>query len=394
MKVRKNHTRFLCGSLAAAAAISPILSITAWADNISTANFNLRQQVVKLTGIMEISSFRESVTRADFAKMLVKASSYRENLPTSNVSVYADVPATDPNAVYIRIAAREGWMSGYLGGKFKPEDPVLYKDAVKAILTMLGYTDDDFTGDLVSSRISKFNYLELNEDVSRQAADEVNQTDCMNIFYNLLKTKKKDSNEIYGTILDCELNSDGEINPITILDDERKGPILVHKNFSVSQSVPFDTEDANVFLNGVASTLSAVKSAQQQAGFAVLYYNVKSKTIWAYTTMGWDNDDNSGNNSYILLKGEIKNIYYKSTDVMTPTSVRIEVDQANSDDSFDTSEDVDSDGYLTISLDSSELQYMFSIYGDLEVGDDVVLVCNRNGSSYTCLLYTSDAADE
>ena len=385
MKVRKNHTRFLCGSLAAAAAISPILSITAWADNISTANFNLRQQVVKLTGIMEISSFRESVTRADFAKMLVKASSYRENLPTSNVSVYADVPATDPNAVYIRIAAREGWMSGYLGGKFKPEDPVLYKDAVKAILTMLGYTDDDFTGDLVSSRISKFNYLELNEDVSRQAADEVNQTDCMNIFYNLLKTKKKDSNEIYGTILDCELNSDGEINPITILDDERKGPILVHKNFSVSQSVPFDTEDANVFLNGVASTLSAVKSAQQQAGFAVLYYNVKSKTIWAYTTMGWDNDDNSGNNSYILLKGEIKNIYYKSTDVMTPTSVRIEVDQANSDDSFDTSEDADSDGYLTISLDSSELQYMFSIYGDLEVGDDVVLVCNRNGSSYTAV---------
>lgn len=385
MKVRKNHTRFLCGSLAAAAAISPILSITAWADNISTANFNLRQQVVKLTGIMEISSFRESVTRADFAKMLVKASSYRENLPTSNVSVYADVPATDPNAVYIRIAAREGWMSGYLGGKFKPEDPVLYKDAVKAILTMLGYTDDDFTGDLVSSRISKFNYLELNEDVSRQAADEVNQTDCMNIFYNLLKTKKKDSNEIYGTILDCELNSDGEINPITILDDERKGPILVHKNFSVSQSVPFDTEDANVFLNGVASTLSAVKSAQQQAGFAVLYYNVKSKTIWAYTTMGWDNDDNSGNNSYILLKGEIKNIYYKSTDVMIPTSVRIEVDQANSDDSFDTSEDVDSDGYLTISLDSSELQYMFSIYGDLEVGDDVVLVCNRNGSSYTAV---------
>ena len=385
MKVRKNHTRFLCGSLAAAAAISPILSITAWADNISTANFNLRQQVVKLTGIMEISSFRESVTRADFAKMLVKASSYRENLPTSNVSVYADVPATDPNAVYIRIAAREGWMSGYLGGKFKPEDPVLYKNAVKAILTMLGYTDDDFTGDLVSSRISTFNYLELNEDVSRQAADEVNQTDCMNIFYNLLKTKKKDSNEIYGTILDCELNSDGEINPITILDDERKGPILVHKNFSVSQSVPFDTEDANVFLNGVASTLSAVKSAQQQAGFAVLYYNVKSKTIWAYTTMGWDNDDNSGNNSYILLKGEIKNIYYKSTDVMTPTSVRIEVDQANSDDSFDTSEDVDSDGYLTISLDSSELQYMFSIYGDLEVGDDVVLVCNRNGSSYTAV---------
>ena len=128
------------------------------------------------------------------------------------------------------------------GGKFKPDGPgSLYKDAVKAILTMLGYTDEDFTqDDLVSSRISKFNYLELNADVSRQAADEVNQTDCMNIFYNLLKANKKDSNEIYGKILDCELNSDGRyFNPITILDDARKGPISWYmKNFSVSQSVP------------------------------------------------------------------------------------------------------------------------------------------------------------
>lgn len=385
MKGSKSYGRFICGSLAVSFAVSPFLSLTVLADNISSANFDLRRQVVKLTGIMGISSFRGQITRGDFAKMLVKASSYRENLPSSSVSVYADVPADHPNAVYIRVAASQGWMSGYLGGNFKPEEPVLYKDAVKAVLTLLGYTDEDFTGEMASSRISKFNHLELNEDVSCQADEAITETDCMNIFYNLLKTKKKDSNEIYGTVLDCELNSDGEINPISILEDERKGPILVHKNFSVAQSVPFDTEDANVFLNGVESTLAAVKASQQQSGFAVLYYNVKSKTIWAYTTTGWDTKDDSGNNTYVLIKGEIKNIYYQSTDVMTPTSVRIEVDEVNSDDDFDTSEDVDSDGYLNISLDSSELQYLFSIYGNLEVGDDVVLVCSRSGSSYTAV---------
>lgn len=385
MKGSKPYSRLICCSLAAASALSPVLSFTVLADNISSANFDLRQQVVKLTGIMEISSFRGQVTRGDFARMLVNASSYRENLPSSSVSVYADVPADHPNAVYIRAAASQGWMGGYLGGNFKPEEPVLYKDAVKAVLTLLGYTDEDFTGEMTSSRISKFNYLELNENVSCQADEPITETDCMNIFYNLLKTKKKDSNEIYGSVLDCELNSDGEINPISILEDERKGPILVHKNFSVAQSVPFDTEDANVFLNGVESTLAAVKASQQQAGFAVLYYNVKSKTIWAYTTTGWDTKDDSGNNAYVLIKGEIKNIYYQSTDVMTPTSVRIEVDEANSDDDFDTSEDVDSDGYLNITLDSSELQYLFSIYGNLEVGDDVVLVCGRSGSSYTAV---------
>ena len=54
MKRSRAHGRLICGSLAAAAALSPVMSLTAWADNISTANFNLRQKVVKLTGIMEI----------------------------------------------------------------------------------------------------------------------------------------------------------------------------------------------------------------------------------------------------------------------------------------------------------------------------------------------------
>ena len=108
-------------------------------------------------GIMDVTSFREEVTRGDFARMLVNASSYRENLPTVAVSVFADVPATNPNAIYIRIAASQGWMTGYLGGLFKPDESVSYKDAVKAMLTMLGYTDEDFFGDLSTSRLSKFN---------------------------------------------------------------------------------------------------------------------------------------------------------------------------------------------------------------------------------------------
>ena len=375
--------RYVCGSLAAVTAVTSALPMTVMANTLS-ANFDMRRQVVNLTGILNVSDYTGQVTRGDFARMLVNASSYRENLPSSSVSVFADVPGTHPDAVYIRIAASQGWMTGFLGGLFKPEEYITYKDAVKAALTMLGYSDEDFTGDLASSRISKFNYLELNEEMNRQPEEVLNQTDCMNLFYNLLKTKKKDSSEIYGAVLDCELNSDGEINPITILDDERKGPILVRKGFSVIQSVPFGSENANVFLNGTASTLEAVKASQQDAGFAVVYYNVKSKTIWAYTTRGWDDDDLEGNNAYVLLKGEVKNIYYKSTDVMTPTSIRLEIDDDNSDGDFGE-DGIDEDGYLTISLNSSELQYLFSIYGGIEVGDEVVMVCNKSGSSYTAV---------
>lgn len=384
MSIRKQSNRCIGSFLAAATVISQLNPIIAYA-NTSASDFNMRNNVVNLTGIMEVSDNMGQVTRGDFARMLVNASGFRENLPASSSSVFADVPAESPNAVFIKIAVSQGWMTGFLGSLYKPEEKVTYRDGVKAALTLLGYGDGDFTGDLSSSRISKFQFLELNENLNRKADEVLNQSDCVNLFYNLLKTKKKDTAEIYGKLLDCELNSDGEINPISILKDKRKGPLLVRKGFSVIESVPFSSEKANVFLNGTASTLAAVKASQKATGFAVIYYNVKSKTIWAYTTDGWDKDTLTGENAYVLLMGEVKNIYYKSTDVITPTSIRLEVDANNSDSDISDSDAMDNNGYLSINLDSSKLQYLFSIYGKVVVGDKVVIVCSKNGTAYTAV---------
>ena len=41
---------------------------------------------------------------------------------------------------HVRIAASQGWMSGFLSGMFKPTT-ILYKDISKAFLTMLSYAD-------------------------------------------------------------------------------------------------------------------------------------------------------------------------------------------------------------------------------------------------------------
>lgn len=384
MSIKNGLYRNLGSFLTAAVVISGLCPETSYA-NISSSDFNMRDKVINLTGIMQLTNNMGIVTRGEFAQMLVNASSYRENLPKSGSSVFKDVPANHPMAEYIKIAAAQEWMAGYLGGVFKPEEKVTYREGVKAVLSLLGYKDEDFTGDITSSRISKFQFLELNENLSRTADECMTQTDCVNLFYNLLKTKKKDTGEIYGKLLNCELNSDGEINPISILKDERKGPLLVRRGFSVIQSVPFGSEKANVFLNGAASTLAAVKQSQKANGFAVIYYNVKSKTIWAYTTDGWDKDTLTGENAYVLILGEVKNIYYKSTDVITPTSIRLEIDSSNSDSEINNSENVDSNGYLSINLESSKLQYLFSIYGKVTVGDKVVMVCSKNGTSYTAV---------
>ena len=46
----------------------------------------------------------------------------------------------------IRTAATNSWMSGYLGGNFKPDEGVTMRDAIKAVLGVLGYTNEDFSG--------------------------------------------------------------------------------------------------------------------------------------------------------------------------------------------------------------------------------------------------------
>ena len=87
-------------------AVMPDMTVLA-ADN----NMDYRRKVVGIAGIMNNTStgLNDPVTRAEFANMLVKASTYRDYLPaTSNVSVYADVPATAQYVSSIRIAALLG----------------------------------------------------------------------------------------------------------------------------------------------------------------------------------------------------------------------------------------------------------------------------------------------
>ena len=112
------------------------------------------------------------VTRAEYARMPVNASAYRDYVPAqSRVSVYADIPMTSEYAAYIRIAAEQKWMVGYLGGQLKPDRPVILKEAVRGVLALLSYGDEDFSRALFGGRMAVFYSLELNEELGRQPGD-------------------------------------------------------------------------------------------------------------------------------------------------------------------------------------------------------------------------------
>ncbi len=336
-----------------AAALAVVMAATAVNPMISQAssNFDLRKKVIGISGIMNTVNTSMTVTRGEFASMLVNASSYRSTVSgTSNTSVFADVPRNHEYAASIRIAAEQGYMNGYLGGNFKPEEYITLQDAVKGLLGLLGYENTDFTGDQTGSRLSKYHFLELDENLNKDPDEILKKEDCINLFYNLLKADTK-SGTMFGTSLDCELTSDGEINPFSMVDNSLKGPRVVKSKSRLSTYLPFKLSDANVYLDGeaVKNSSEAVTVAFDSTDGVVVYYHTLSKTVWLYTV------GNENENGRSAAFGEITNVVYNSTDLMTPSAIIL--DDGN-----------------TYSLTSTEMQFAFSSYGELRVGDTVNVV--------------------
>ncbi len=361
--------RILALSLVAATAMTAAVPAETWAST----NFELRKKVIGISGIMGITDVYGNVTRAQFAQMLVNASEYRNTTSShSTVSVFADVPKENQYASYVRIAASNEWMTGYLGGVFRPDQYITLQEAARGVLALLGYTNDDFTGDQIGGRMSMFEYLDLNDDIGKNASDTLTKADCINLFYNLLKTSPKDGSGIYGQILGCELTSDGEINPLAMADNSLKGPKVVTEWSRFVEDMPFGMNEANFFVNGSAVEMETFKS-YLNTGYLVIYYNPGSKTVWAYSEAA---DGDSDRN---VVNGYITHIYYNSSDVMTPTEVELD----------------NGDRYL---LSSSEMQFAFSMYGSLEVGDRITLIYivsedSSGDETYTVVDYVDEDVD-
>ncbi len=359
--------KLMAYSLTAAAAImAAAVPLEALAASSSSTEFELRKKVIGISGIMEITGVYQPVTRAQFAQMLVNASEYRNiTSDRSTVSVFADVPKDNMYAV------SNEWMTGYLGGVFRPDQYITLQEAARGVLALLGYTSEDFTGDQMGGRMSLFEYLDLNDEIGKSGSETLTKEDCINLFYNLLKAEPKNGSGIYGSILGCELTSDGEINPLAMADSSLKGPEVFTDWSRFQDSMPFGVGDANFFVNGTAVEMETFKS-YLNTGYLVVYYNPGSKTVWAYSEAA---DGESDRN---VINGYITHIYYNSSDVMTPTEVELD------------------DG-TRYRLDSSEMQFAFSMYGTLEVGDRITLIYTISGGedseTYTVIDYVDEDVD-
>ncbi|MGB4657998.1 MAG: S-layer homology domain-containing protein, partial [Mobilitalea sp.] len=228
-------------------------------------------KIMEALGIMttdkgDISETTEKITRSQYAQLLVNMSSLKDiTAISSNVSLFSDVSKKYWAAGYIKTAISNGWMYGYLNGSFKPNQGVTLLEAVNGVLKLLGYTDSDFTGNTAANKMALYISKGLNTNITVSKKTAVLDYDnCVNLFYNTLKATTKDS-KIYAETLGYTLDSNGEIDYLSLMNSDIEGPVIVDGNWK--QEISFNTVNATYYKNGIKCTYTDIED------YDVLYYS-------------------------------------------------------------------------------------------------------------------------
>lgn len=276
----------------------------------------------------------ENVTRAEFAKMLIKASAYKDSIQEgSGSSPFKDVKYTHWASDYIKTAVNEGWMSGYVDGTFRPENLITFEEAASAVLKLLGYETSSLSGTYPNAQISKFNALKIGSGISPVQGKALTRNECMYIFYNLMSAVDVNGSP-YGTTLGYAMNPAGEIDYGELVKTDIEGPYVI-KNTTLAAILPFDASQATIYRNGSSS------ASTEYQQYDVVYYNASSKDVWLYS--------NRVVGTYTAV----------SPDSVSPSSITV--------------------GGNTYDLGTSTAKHKVSSIGEFAAGDKVALLLGMSG---------------
>ena len=259
--------------------ISLIISVFPFAGATNLPADDDIKAILDVMNIMTYDSkgdFNEgiAVTRAALAKILVNSSKYKGvATASSRISPFADVLFTHWGAPHVSVASKNKFMTGYSDGTFRPDNSVLYEEALSAMLRLLGYTNDDYTGAYPAGQIAKAEDIGLSENIFAYQGAPLTRSEMSKLVYNLLNTPAKGESAIYATKLgytpSSELLTIGDV-----FKDNVTGPVTVKPG--TLSSLGF-TESSRVYKDGSGSQLSEIEN------YDVIYYSKKSNSIWAYS---------------------------------------------------------------------------------------------------------------
>ncbi|MDF2510488.1 MAG: hypothetical protein K0S04_354 [Herbinix sp.] len=330
--MKKSLALILCFALFAAVGLTPLTQ-----TQVSAAS--RASEVINAIGVMETdmdsnASSSSVVTRARFTQMLVNLSTLKDSISNeSNVSLFKDVKKSYWASGYIQAAVKQGWITGYLNGTFKPNQGITLQEAVYGVLKLLGYSDSDFTGSKISAIMKLYASKDLDTNITKASTEKLTEGDCINLFYNTLNATNKSGTK-YASVLGYTMDSKGNIDYLSLMNKDLEGPIIVYGDWT--SKLPFDTGVAKIYKDGKTCRFSDIGS------YDVVYYSSNFKTVYVY-------DDK--------VTGSVSAINPNFT---SPTSVTI----GGKDYSF-----ADTDAALK-----------FSAMGNVKKGDIVTIMLGKDGT--------------
>lgn len=151
----------------------------------------------------------DSVSRAEFAKVAVTASVYKNSVASNlKISPYKDVTHHHWAAPYVKLASDSKMVTGYPDSSFRPDNTVLYEEALTVYLKLLGYTEADFGTSWPYGQVGLAMNIGLCDQLERNIGDELTRRDVAYMTYNLLNAQPKNSNTYYIESLNYKIAED------------------------------------------------------------------------------------------------------------------------------------------------------------------------------------------
>ncbi len=266
----------------------------------------------------------KNVTRAEFTAMLLRTrgmgsigSTSLENPPFPDVTT-SDVSWAIAN---IRTAYEMGIINGYDDGTFKPNNDVLYEEAVKMIVCALGYGDMGVDSSVWYAKyITTATSLGFTSGAGGAIGTPATRAVIANMLYNCLEVNLAENNTITNkTVLENDLNLTKNV-----------GYISANSEISLTQA------DPNLRADEVEITIEDAYGALTTATYKVDDTSKYEDMLGAQITFYYTTDRNSGY-KYLTL-ATVKNtetIEIPATDIYGSTGSSIEY-LKNSDDSKTT----------------------------------------------------------
>ncbi|MGB7605220.1 MAG: S-layer homology domain-containing protein [Lutisporaceae bacterium] len=138
------------------------------------------------------------VTREEFAKVILYISGQESKAATyKNNSLFKDVKRDRWSNGYIGAVNAFGYLKSMPDGLFHPTDAVTYSQAAVVLGKLLGYTDNDLSGNWPYNYLTLMENLDIFEGIPYKASDSVSRKQMAVMLQRLLQSEIKGDSKLY-----------------------------------------------------------------------------------------------------------------------------------------------------------------------------------------------------